>query len=211
VCTLPLIHSGRIRTPWLPTAWPGSYNHRGDSVTEAALWSVRSGWIFLDFRRFPSSLLPPRGRPYRCCKPYDTALDRFAPVSPDRILGLNATPVPQSGTVLPNLSSGSRDSSHPCERVFRLSAGRLSSTSRFPSTSLQPRGISAPPRPGDEFGFITCRLLRSANYPCRLRATAHPDRLPSSIRNPGLLNRFRVGCQRFNVLRLAPPVFWLGL
>jgi hypothetical protein len=165
------------------------------------LWSVRSGWIFLDFRRFPSSQLLPRGRPHRCCKPYDIAFDRSLPVSPDSILGLNATPVPRSGTVLPNLSSGSCGSFRPCGRLFRLSAGQLSSTSRFPSTSLQPRGISAPSRPGDGFGFITCRLLRSANYPCRLRATVHPDRLPSSIRNPGLLSLLRVDSHRFSVLR----------
>jgi len=132
-----------------------------------------------------------------CCKPYDTAFDRFAPVSPDRILRLHATPVPRSGTVLPNLSSGSCCDNRPCERLFRLSSKpiarfRLSSTSRFPSSDFQPHGISGPHRPGDSFGFITCRLLRSASYPCRLRATAHPDRLPSSIRNPGLLNLVRV-------------------
>jgi len=129
------------------------------------------------------------------------------PVSPDRILGLNATPVPRSGTGLPNFHVGFLCSSHPCERVFRLSAGRLSSTSRFPSTSLQPRGISAPPRPGDGFGFITCRLLRSANYPCRLRATVHPDRLPSSIRNPGLLSLLRVDSHRSTVLRRCSAGF----
>jgi hypothetical protein len=153
------------------------------------LWSVRSGRIFRGFRRFPSSLLLPRGGPDRCCKPYDTAFDHFAPVSSDRILGLHATPVPRSGTVLPNLSSGSRNSSHPCERAFRLSFVGLSSISRFPSANFQPRGISGPSRPGDSSGFVTCRLLRSASYPCRLRATAHPDRLPSSVRNPGLLSR----------------------
>jgi len=64
----------------------------------------------------------PRGRPDRCCKPYDTAFDRFAPVSPDRILGLHATPVPRSGTVLPNLSSGSCCDNRPCEQLFRLSS-----------------------------------------------------------------------------------------
>jgi len=75
-----------------------------------------------------------------------------------------------------------------CERHFRLSSVGISSISRFPSVDFHPRGFSGPRRPGDSSGFITCRLLRSANYPCRLRATAHPDRLPSSVRNPSLLS-----------------------
>jgi hypothetical protein len=105
---------------------------------------------------------------------------------------MHATPVPRSGTALPNLSSGSCCDTRPCERAFRLSSIRVSSISRFLSADFQPRGISGPHRPGDSFGFITCRLLRSASYPCRLRATAHPDRLPSSIRNPNLLSLLRV-------------------
>jgi hypothetical protein len=174
VCTLPLSCSGHLRAPWLPTAYARLLQPSLCFVTEAALWSVRSGWIFHDFRRFPSSLLLPRGRPDRCCKPYDTAFDRFAPMSSDHVarvfpsLGCNATPAPRSGTVLPNLSSGSCDDSRSCERAFRLSFVRLSSISRFPSANFQPRGISGPSRPGDSFGFITCLLLWSASYPCRL-------------------------------------------
>jgi len=61
----------------------------------------------------------PHGHPDRCCKPYDTAFDRFAPVSPDHVLGMHATPVPRSGTVLPNLSSGSRGSSRFVPLRFR--------------------------------------------------------------------------------------------
>jgi len=92
------------------------------------------------FISLPFSLLPPYGRPNRCFGPYDTAFDRFEPVSPDRILGLDATPIPLSGTVLPNAWPGSRRRTPSYERAFRLSAIRLSSISRFPSVVLQPRG-----------------------------------------------------------------------
>jgi len=53
-----------------------------------------------------------------------------------------------------------------CEGAFRLSPVRLSSISRFPSAVFQPRGVSGPHRPGESFGLITCRMLRSAYYPC---------------------------------------------
>jgi hypothetical protein len=138
----------------------------------------------------------PRGRPDHCCKPYDTAFDRFAPVSPDRILGLHATPVPLSGTVLPDLSSGSCCDSQPSpfQARARLSPERCPTFLDFSipigilSTSRYLRATQA----SDSFGFITCHLLRSASYPCRLRAAAHPDRLPSSVRNPNRLSHPRV-------------------
>jgi len=48
----------------------------------------RSGPAFLSsvVHRFRDRLLLPRGRPDRCYGPYDTAFDRFAPVSPGHIL-----------------------------------------------------------------------------------------------------------------------------
>jgi len=152
---------------------PGSYNHRGASLPKPLCGRSGPAGFSTTFADSHPVLLLPRGRPDRCCKPYDTAFDRFAPMSSDHVLGfpiagMHATPIPRSGTVLPNLSSGSCGDSRSFEQAFRLSFVRLSSTSRFPSANFQPRGISGPSRPGDSFGFITCRLLWSASYPCRL-------------------------------------------
>ena len=56
---------------------------------------------------FPTSLVKfPRGSPHRFSRPCDTAFDRSAPMSPDHILGLDATPVSLSETVLPDAIAG---------------------------------------------------------------------------------------------------------
>jgi hypothetical protein len=124
-------------------------------------------------------------------RPYDTAFDRFAPVSPDHILGMDATPAPQSGAVLPSSCRDPGKAPVLANRLFTevaldfprfLDFRRRLATSRF----------SGPSRRGHRFGLMTCRVLRSAHHPCRLRATAHPDRLPSGIRNPILLSLVRV-------------------
>lgn len=127
------------------------------------------GWVRLDFCptfiELPSRQLPPRGRPYRCHRPYDTAFDRFASVSPDRILGLDATPVSLSETVLPGSGRVPATAPTSCEAVFRLSADRISSISRFPSAAFNLavlRAIQA----WSLIGCVTCRMLRSAYYPC---------------------------------------------
>ena len=107
VCALPLLRSGRTEPPGCLPPIPRLLESSLLPVTEAALWSNGSGGVFFDFRRFPLRLLPPRGSPVRYSRPYDTAFDRFAPVSPDRILGLDATPAPRSGAVLPGSLPGS--------------------------------------------------------------------------------------------------------
>jgi hypothetical protein len=58
------------------------------------------------FTELPTSLLPPRGCPDRYSRLCDTAFDRFVPMSPDRILGMDATPAPRSGAVLPSSLAG---------------------------------------------------------------------------------------------------------
>jgi len=65
VCTLPLTHSGRVRTPWPPTACARLLHSSRYSVAGAA--SGRSGPAILAsvVHRFPNGLLPPRGRPHR--------------------------------------------------------------------------------------------------------------------------------------------------
>jgi len=71
--------------------------------------------------------------------------------------------------------------------------------------------LSGPRRPGDAFGRITRRLLRSASYPCWLRAAEHPDRLPSCVRNPnwlGVLGTFESAFASSNHrLTRQSPVF----
>jgi len=57
---------------------------------------------------------------------YDTAFDRSAPVSPDHILGKDATPVSLSETVLPDAHAGFLDkrlSDFPTFLDFSIPAG----------------------------------------------------------------------------------------
>ena len=74
--------------------------------------------------------------------------------------------------------------------AFRLSLVRLSPTSRFPSTDLQPHGSSGPSQASRLVWLHRLPLAVVCKQPCRLRATAHPDRLPSSVGNPNLLSLF---------------------
>jgi hypothetical protein len=120
-------------------------------------WSAGIGEIFHRFRGFPSRRFH-LTVPIRCCqRPHDTAFDRLASVSPDRVLGMHATPRPPGGRVPPGRQPSSarillcsarpitRTSllPEPCRhssRRFSISVARLS-TSRF----------SGPRRPGDHF------------------------------------------------------------
>jgi len=93
VCMLPLTHSGRVRTPWPPTACARLPDSSRCSVAGAALWSVRSGHPFLSC----SPISEWSASPSRASLPLIQALrhcNRSAPVSPGRLLGLQATPVP---------------------------------------------------------------------------------------------------------------------
>jgi len=96
--------------------------------------------------------------------------DCSEPVSPDRVLGMHATPHPPGGQGPPGRhhpAPGSHCRARSEKRAFRLNAedfprARISvsivrlSTSRF----------SGPRGPCDEFGLIPSRIPRSACYPC---------------------------------------------
>lgn len=144
VCALPLNHSGRFRTPWALISrflrFIAVPRYRSRFMVGQAGLNFCSTFVALPF-----SPLPPRGSPHRFRRLYDTAFDRSAPMSSDHILGLDATPAPLSGAVLPSSFAGLLESASFLRTSFSPECCRLSSISRFPSTNLQPRGSQGLP------------------------------------------------------------------
>jgi len=228
VCTLPLYRSGRHRAPWLPTTYARLPQLIAVPRCRSRFWSVRSGRIFPGFclvlRPGLTGLSTRKAASHPVCFPLagvltvveglTTLLSIASPVSPDGVPGMHEplfleaeqrsptsrrVPVVTLACSLAEVASLSSELHTDLTRLLDFLP-----ISRVPSTDFQPRGISAPHRPGDGLGYVTRRLLRSASYPCRLRATAHPDRLPSSVRNPNLLSLLRVVPRRhasFDILR----------
>jgi len=131
---------------------PGSYCSSRCFVAEAALWSV---WVRLDFLRLSPISHPVcfslAGVPDRCCRLATRFLIHFVPVSPDRTLWSACYPCSSKRNSAPRLARRVPDvDAHPHLPLrvggfaFRLRPVRLSSTSRFPSADLRPRGISGP-------------------------------------------------------------------
>jgi len=82
-------------------------NHRGGPVTGAALWSVESGRIFSQLSLRPHPVRFPLAGVSSVVTGLRHCFRSLAPVSPDRILSLDATSTPRSGAALPGLSPGS--------------------------------------------------------------------------------------------------------
>jgi len=49
VCKLPLIHPGRISTPWPPVPWPGSHIHRDPSLPKSLCGCIVSARLSSEF------------------------------------------------------------------------------------------------------------------------------------------------------------------
>jgi len=180
VCTLPLTHSGRVRTPWPPTACARILDSSRCSVAGAALWSVWSGHPFLSC----SPISEWSASPSRASLPLIQALrhcNRSAPVSPGRLLGLQATPVPSGlaqnplaaihlrqalESIVPSLAGGYFWSTG-CGPTFRLTSScRASHTSRMPAVDSS-----------HSLAFDSLRRVKSATYSVCTLPLTHSGRV----------------------------------
>jgi len=107
VCTLPLIRSGRIRTPWPPSActrlpFPSRlFRCRSRFVVGQVRRPFRR--LFTDFRAVYFPLAGVLSVDTGLTTLLSIALRRCRPATS---CGLDATPVPRSGTVLPSYTAG---------------------------------------------------------------------------------------------------------
>jgi len=153
---LPLSRSGRVRAPWPPSSCARLLHPSSRPVAGMTSDQLGSAMTFHRFRGFPYRRFH-LAVPIRWWRPHDTAFDRLASVSPDRVLGMHATPLPPGGRVPPgrqpssarillcsaptiSRTSLSPEPCRPSSRRFSIPVARLS-TSRF----------SGPRRPGDHF------------------------------------------------------------
>jgi hypothetical protein len=185
VCTLPLLYSGYNRAPWPPYRLHQVPPTHRDCPLPGSLLKSRFRPKFLPgFRRAPLRSASPLRAFRPSLEANDTAFDRFEPVSPDRILSLDATSVPRSGTALPDSAGCLSYVSELCFDFPRLS--------RFPSSAFTLAGSQ------QYVGFVTsltpsrvaCSGLQAT--PADFSATALPDRLPSCVKIPNLLSLLRV-------------------
>jgi len=186
---LPLRCSGQHSAPWPPSSCarllrPSSRPVAGVTFDEPGSAELSAAFAASHPVAFNLAVPSPDGGLY------DTAFDRFAPVSPGRVLGMHATPLPVDGRapLAANQPAPGSYSAAPVRllaRAFRLSPADFPrGVSRFPSSGFQPHGSQGHVGQGDH--FRRCHLPRAqvCTQPLLIRPAEQPDCLPTSARHP---------------------------
>jgi len=193
VCKLPLFHSGWNRAPWSPTSCTRIPHPSLGFVTEAALWSSRSGCNFFRFHEFPysaSTLAVSETLAWASRHQFRSLTSMSSDGLWVSVSSLEETPkLPLTlgesappGFLPPNQApDGSR------LRVFFLSVLRFLRLPGIasPEETFTSR-FSGPNRPDSEQFTAVCATCWGYTFPCFSGETEPPDRLPSSIRTPTL-------------------------
>jgi hypothetical protein len=186
---LPLFHSGWNSAPWPPSSCARlPHPSLGFRYRSKLCGQLGRAGLFAAFAASRPVALTLRTHPLMQASRH--CFRSLPSVSPDGVLGMHATPSPTGGEVPPgrHLPAPGCLSPHRARQVALglspecrpLSPGRF----RFPWPDFHLAVLRAGIGPMTLLAASPSRLLRSASYPCRLRAAVHPDRLHPASGTP---------------------------